>query len=392
VKRKVYMDHSATTPLAIEVFEAMEPYLKGSFGNPNSIHAWGREARKAVNEARDQIADLINAESREIIITGGGSEADNLAIKGTAFALQDKGKHIITSAIEHHAVLDACDWLEKIGFEVTVLPVDSNGTVDLDALENAIRDDTILITIMYANNEVGTIQPVEKIIEIAKKRGVRVHLDGVQAVGHIPVDVKELDVDLLTLSAHKMYGPKGVGALYVKKGTKLVPIIHGGGQEFGFRSGTENTAGIVGFGAAAKLAKRRLEEKEHHKEATLRDKLLSGIMKKIPHAHITGHHTQRLPFHASVCFDFIEGESLLLRLDAEGIGASSGSACTSGSLEPSHVLLAMGISHERAHGSLRLTLGKDTTEEDIDYILEVLPKIVEDLRALSPLGKDITTR
>ncbi|HCD72186.1 cysteine desulfurase NifS [Thermovirga lienii] len=392
MKRKVYMDHSATTPLAIEVFEAMEPYLKGSFGNPNSIHAWGREARKAVNEARDQIADLINAESREIIITGGGSEADNLAIKGTAFALQDKGKHIITSAIEHHAVLDACDWLEKIGFEVTVLPVDSNGTVDLEALEKAIRDDTILITIMYANNEVGTIQPVEKIIEIAKKRGVRVHLDGVQAVGHIPVDVKELDVDLLTLSAHKMYGPKGVGALYVKKGTKLVPIIHGGGQEFGLRSGTENTAGIIGFGAAAKLAKRRLEEKEHLKEAALRDKLLSGIMKNIPHAHITGHPTQRLPFHASVCFDFIEGESLLLRLDAEGIGASSGSACTSGSLEPSHVLLAMGISHERAHGSLRLTLGKDTTEEDIDYILEVLPKIVTDLRALSPLGKDITTR
>lgn len=392
MKRKVYMDHSATTPLAGEVFEAMEPYLKGSFGNPNSIHAWGREARKAVNEARDQIAELINAEAREIIITGGGSEADNLAIKGTAFALQDKGKHIITSAIEHHAVLDACDWLEKIGFEVTVLPVDSNGTVDLEALEKAIRDDTILITIMYANNEVGTIQPVEKIIEIAKKRGVRVHLDGVQAVGHIPVDVKELDVDLLTLSAHKMYGPKGVGALYVKKGTKLVPIIHGGGQEFGLRSGTENTAGIIGFGAAAKLAKRRLEEKEHLKEAALRDKLLSGIMKNIPHAHITGHPTQRLPFHASVCFDFIEGESLLLRLDAEGIGASSGSACTSGSLEPSHVLLAMGISHERAHGSLRLTLGKDTTEEDIDYILEVLPKIVEDLRALSPLGKDITTR
>jgi len=386
------MDHSATTPLASEVFEAMEPYLKGSFGNPNSIHAWGREARKAVNEARDQIAELINAEAREIIITGGGSEADNLAIKGTAFALQDKGKHIITSAIEHHAVLDACDWLEKIGFEVTVLPVDSNGTVDLEALEKAIRDDTILITIMYANNEVGTIQPVEKIIEIAKKRGVRVHLDGVQAVGHIPVDVKELDVDLLTLSAHKMYGPKGVGALYVKKGTKLVPIIHGGGQEFGLRSGTENTAGIIGFGAAAKLAKRRLEEKEHLKEAALRDKLLSGIMKNIPHAHITGHPTQRLPFHASVCFDFIEGESLLLRLDAEGIGASSGSACTSGSLEPSHVLLAMGISHERAHGSLRLTLGKDTTEEDIDYILEVLPKIVTDLRALSPLGKDITTR
>lgn len=392
MKRKVYMDHSATTPLAGEVFEAMEPYLKGSFGNPNSIHAWGREARKAVNEARDQIAELINAEAREIIITGGGSEADNLAIKGTAFALQDKGKHIITSAIEHHAVLDACDWLEKIGFEVTVLPVDSNGTVDLEALEKAIRDDTILITIMYANNEVGTIQPVEKIIEIAKKRGVRVHLDGVQAVGHIPVDVKELDVDLLTLSAHKMYGPKGVGALYVKKGTKLVPIIHGGGQEFGLRSGTENTAGIIGFGAAAKLAKRRLEEKEHLKEAALRDKLLSGIMKNIPHAHITGHPTQRLPFHASVCFDFIEGESLLLRLDAEGIGASSGSACTSGSLEPSHVLLAMGISHERAHGSLRLTLGKDTTEEDIDYILEVLPKIVTDLRALSPLGKNITTR
>ena len=392
MKRKVYMDHSATTPLASEVLEAMEPYLKETFGNPNSIHAWGREARKAVSEARNKIAELINGEAREIIITGGGSEADNLAIKGSAFALQDKGKHIITSAIEHHAVLDTCDWLQKMGFEVTVLPVDSNGIVDLEELKRSIRNDTILVTVMYANNEVGTIQPVKEIINIAKERGVRVHLDGVQAVGHIPVDVKELSVDLMTLSAHKMYGPKGVGSLYVKKGTKLVPLVHGGGQEYNLRSGTENTAGIVGFGAASELAKRRLGNGEHLKEAQLRDKLLSGIMKKIPHAHITGHPTQRLPFHASVCFDFIEGESLLLRLDAEGIGASSGSACTSGSLEPSHVLLAMGISHERAHGSLRLTLGKDTTEEDIDYILEVLPKVVEDLRALSPLGKDMNKR
>lgn len=388
--RKVYLDHSATTPLAAEVYEAMKPFLQERYGNPNSLHSWGREARKAVDEGRASIARLINAEPREIIITGGGSEADNLAIKGTAFALQGRGRHIITSAIEHHAVIDTCKWLEKQGFELTVLPVDETGMVSIADLDAAIREETILVTIMYANNEVGTIQPVREIVRTARAKGVRVHLDGVQAVGHIPVDVKDLDVDLLTLSAHKMYGPKGVGALYVKRGVKLAPLVHGGGQEFGLRSGTENTAGIVGFGAAAELANRRLEEGAVEEESRLKDLLINGITEKIPNAHITGHPVKRLPFHASVCFDYIEGESMLLRLDAAGIGASSGSACTSGSLEPSHVLLAMGIPHELAHGSLRLTLGKDTTEEDILYVLEVLPKVVSDLRALSPLGKELS--
>jgi len=388
--RKVYLDHSATTPLAAEVYEAMKPFLQERYGNPNSLHSWGREARKAVDEGRASIARLINAEPREIIITGGGSEADNLAIKGTAFALQGKGRHIITSAIEHHAVIDTCKWLEKQGFELTVLPVDETGMVSIADLDAAIREETILVTIMYANNEVGTIQPVREIVRTARAKGVRVHLDGVQAVGHIPVDVKDLDVDLLTLSAHKMYGPKGVGALYVKRGVKLAPLVHGGGQEFGLRSGTENTAGIVGFGAAAELANRRLEEGAAEEETRLRDLLINGITEKISNAHITGHPVERLPFHASVCFDYIEGESMLLRLDAAGIGASSGSACTSGSLEPSHVLLAMGIPHELAHGSLRLTLGKDTTEEDIVYVLEILPRVVSDLRALSPLGKELS--
>ncbi len=388
--RKVYLDHSATTPLAAEVYEAMKPFLQERYGNPNSLHSWGREARKAVDEGRASIARLINAEPREIIITGGGSEADNLAIKGTAFALQGRGRHIITSAIEHHAVIDTCKWLEKQGFELTVLPVDETGMVSIADLDAAIRKETILVTIMYANNEVGTIQPVREIVRTARAKGVRVHLDGVQAVGHIPVDVKDLDVDLLTLSAHKMYGPKGVGALYVKRGVKLAPLVHGGGQEFGLRSGTENTAGIVGFGAAAELANRRLEEGAAEEETRLRDLLINGITEKIPNAHITGHPVERLPFHASVCFDYIEGESMLLRLDAAGIGASSGSACTSGSLEPSHVLLAMGIPHELAHGSLRLTLGKDTTEEDILYVLEILPRVVSDLRALSPLGKELS--
>ena len=388
--RKVYLDHSATTPLAAEVYEAMKPFLQERFGNPNSLHCWGREAKKAVDESRASIARLINAEPREVIITGGGSEADNLAIKGTAFALQGRGRHIITSAIEHHAVIDTCKWLEKQGFELTVLPVDETGMVSIADLDAAIREETILVTIMYANNEVGTIQPVREIVRTARAKGVRVHLDGVQAVGHIPVDVKDLDVDLMTLSAHKMYGPKGVGALYVKRGVKLDPLVHGGGQEFGLRSGTENTAGIVGFGAAAELANRRLEEGAVEEESRLKDLLINGITEKIPNAHITGHPVERLPFHASVCFDYIEGESMLLRLDAAGIGASSGSACTSGSLEPSHVLLAMGIPHELAHGSLRLTLGKDTTEEDILYVLEVLPKVVSDLRALSPLGKELS--
>jgi len=369
------------------VLEAMLPFFSMNFGNPNSLHAWGRKARQAVDQARDEVSRLINAEPSEIIFTGGGSEADNIAIKGVAFAKKDKGRHIITSAIEHHAILDTCKWLEKEGFDITVLPVDEYGTVKPEELRKAIRPDTILVTIHFANNEIGTVQPIEQLGNICREQGVLFHTDAVQAAGHIPIDVKKLPIDLMTMAAHKMYGPKGVGALYIKKGVKIVPLIHGGGQERGLRSGTENTAGIVGFGKAAALASDRLAKDEPEKERNLRDRLIDGILEKIEDAMLTGHRTERLPFHASFCFRYIEGESLLLRLDALGIGASSGSACTSGSLEPSHVLLAIGLPHEIAHGSLRLTLGKDTSEEDIDYVLENLPKVVESLRAMSPYGK-----
>jgi len=365
----------------------MMPFFTPDFGNPNSLHAWGRKARQAVDKARNQVAQLINAYPAEIIFTGGGSEADNLAIKGVAFAKKDKGRHIITSAIEHHAVLDTCNWLAKEGFDITVLPVDEYGMIRPDELERAIRPDTILVSIHFANNEIGTIEPIEKIGNICRSHGVLFHSDAVQAAGHIPIDVKNLPVDLMTMAAHKMYGPKGVGALYIKKGVKVIPLIHGGGQERGLRSGTENTAGIVGFGEAAALAAERLAKGEMEKETRLRDKLIDGVLKNIPDVILTGHRTARLPFHASFCFRYIEGESMLLRLDALGIGASSGSACTSGSLEPSHVLLAIGLPHEVAHGSLRLTLGKDTSDEDIDYVLENLPKVVESLRAMSPYGK-----
>lgn len=387
MSRFVYLDHSATTPVDQRVVEAMLPFFSIDFGNPNSLHAWGRKARQAVDQARDEVSRLINAEPSEIIFTGGGSEADNIAIKGVAFAKKDKGRHIITSAIEHHAVLDTCKWLEKEGFDITILPVDEYGTIRPEELKKAIRPDTILVTIHFANNEIGTVQPIEQLGSICREQGVLFHTDAVQAAGHIPIDVKKLPIDLMTMAAHKMYGPKGVGALYIKKGVKIVPLIHGGGQERGLRSGTENTAGIVGFGKAAALASDRLAKDEPEKERSLRDRLIDGILEKIEDAMLTGHRTERLPFHASFCFRYIEGESLLLRLDALGIGASSGSACTSGSLEPSHVLLAIGLPHEIAHGSLRLTLGKDTSEEDIDYVLENLPKVVESLRAMSPYGK-----
>jgi cysteine desulfurase len=365
----------------------MMPFFAPDFGNPNSLHAWGRKARQAVDKARNQVAQLINADPAEIIFTGGGSEADNLAIKGVAFAKKDKGRHIITSAIEHHAVLNTCNWLAKEGFDITVLPVDEYGMVRPDELERAIRPDTILVSIHFANNEIGTIEPIEKIGNICRSHGVLFHSDAVQAAGHIPIDVKNLPVDLMTMAAHKMYGPKGVGALYIKKGVKVIPLIHGGGQERGLHSGTENTAGIVGFGEAAALAAERLAKGEIEKETRLRDKLIDGVLKNISDVILTGHRLERLPFHASFCFRYIEGESMLLRLDALGIGASSGSACTSGSLEPSHVLLAIGLPHEVAHGSLRLTMGKDTSDEDIDYVLENLPKVVESLRAMSPYGK-----
>lgn len=385
--RKVYLDHSATTAVDERVLEAMLPFFRGSFGNPNSLHAWGREVRKAVDEAREKVAALIGAQPQEVLFTGGGSEADNLAVKGTAWARRDRGRHLITSAVEHHAVLDTMKWLGKNGFEVTVLPVDREGFVSPEALDAAIRPDTTLVSILFANNEIGTVQPVAKLGEVCRKHGVLFHTDAVQAAGHLPMDLSTLPVDLMTLAAHKMYGPKGIGALYVRKGIRLTPLIHGGGQEYGLRSGTENTPYIAGFGEAAALAAKRLGNGDVDRERALRDRLIDGVLSRIEDSFLTGSRTERLPYHASFCIPRVEGEAMLLRLDFAGIGASSGSACTSGSLEPSHVLLALGLPHEIAHGSVRLTLGKDTAEEDIDYVLETFPPIVQTLRALSPFKK-----
>lgn len=382
--RKVYLDHSATTPVAKEVVEAMLPFLGGKMGNPNSLHVWGREAKVAMDEARESVASLIGASAGEIVFPGSGSAADNLAIKGTVWASKSSKRHIITSAVEHHAVTDTFKWLGKNGCDLTFLPVDKYGMVSPESLEEAIRDDTLLVSIMFANNEVGTVNPIAKLGEICRRRGVIFHTDAVQAAGHIPIDVHTLPVDMLTMSAHKMYGPKGMGALYMRKGIKLTPLVHGGGQEYGICSGTENTAGIAGFGAAAKLAAKSLNDGEAARVSRLRDMLLDGITGRIPDSFVTGHRTERLPFHASVCIRHIEGEGILLRMDFAGIGVSSGSACTSGSLDPSHVLLAMGLDHATAHGSVRLTLGRSTTEQDIEYVLEKFPSIVETLRKMSP--------
>ncbi|NLI95632.1 MAG: cysteine desulfurase, partial [Synergistaceae bacterium] len=313
--RRIYMDHSATTPVDPSVLQKMLPFFSEKYGNPNSVHAWGREVRTAVDEARANVAHLLNADPREILFTGGGSEADNLAIKGVAETLSGKGRHVITSAIEHHAVLDTVKWLANEGFEVTILPVDSSGRVSVEDFRAALRPDTIRATVMYANNEVGTIQPIRELGEICRERGILFHTDAVQAAGHLPLDVKDLPIDLLTMAAHKMYGPKGVGALYVRKGVRLAPLVHGGGQEFGLRSGTENTAGIVGFGAAAELAVRRIANGEIDEERRLRDRLIDGILSRIEDVILTGHRTARLPFHASFCIRYIEGEAMLLRLD-----------------------------------------------------------------------------
>jgi len=380
----VYMDHAATTPLRPEALEAMLPYLITHYGNASSVYAYGRDARKALDEAREEIAAVIGANPREIIFTGGGSEADNLAIKGVALAYKSKGNHIVTSAVEHHAVLDTCKYLEKLGFQVTVVPVDENGMVDPKAVEEAITDKTILVSIMHANNEVGTIQPIQEISRIVKEKGVIFHTDAVQSVGHIPVDVNDLGVDLLSFAGHKFYGPKGVGGLYVRKGIRFDPLIHGGGQERGHRAGTENVAAIVGMATALKLTAAEMDE-EAARLTKLRDRLIDGIVERIPDVRVNGHRTQRLPNNVNVCFRYIEGESLLLNLDLQHVAASSGSACTSGSLDPSHVLLAMGLPHEIAHGSLRLTLGRDTTVDEVDYVLEILPGIVDKLRRMSPL-------
>ncbi|ADQ45872.1 cysteine desulfurase NifS [Caldicellulosiruptor kronotskyensis 2002] len=384
----IYFDHAATTPLKKEVLDEMMPYLTDQYGNPSTIYKLGREAKKAVELARERVAKALNADIQEIYFTSGGTESDNWALKGVAFANKDKGKHIITTTIEHHAVLHPLKYLESLGFEVTYVPVEPNGIVDPHRIKEAIRNDTILISVMLANNEIGTIQPVKEIAKIAKEKGIIVHTDAVQAVGQIPVDVKDLGVDLLSLSAHKFYGPKGVGALYIRKGTKIHPFSHGGAQERNRRAGTENVAGIVGLGKAIELATQNLSEYAA-KLQKLRDKLIDGVLSKIDYVRLNGDRHQRLPNNANFSFEFIEGESLLLMLDMKGIAASSGSACTSGSLDPSHVLLAIGLEHEVAHGSLRITLGEDNTEEDIDYLLEVLPEIVSRLREMSPLYESV---
>ena len=381
---KVYMDNAATTKLSPDVLNAMMPYLTDIYGNASSVHAFGREAREGVEHARNQVAAAINASPDEIFFTAGGTESDNMAIKGVAHKYAKKGKHIITTAIEHHAVLHTCEALEKEGYEVTYLPVDEDGLISVELVRAAMRDDTLLVTVMFANNEVGTIEPIAEIGALCRERNVLFHTDAVQAVCHIPIDVKAMNIDLMSISAHKFHGPKGIGALYCRKGIVLEPVIVGGAQERKRRAGTENVAGIVGLGAAIERAHKNMSA-DMARVSALRDKLISGILKNIPHVKLNGHPTQRLPQNVNFSIRYIEGESILLMLDINGIAASSGSACTSGSLDPSHVLLAMGIPHEIAHGSLRLTLSDMTTDEEVDYVLETLTKTVKRLRDMSPL-------
>ncbi|MBA7714889.1 Cysteine desulfurase IscS [subsurface metagenome] len=364
----------------------MSPYFTGAFGNPSTLYSYGQEAKGVIEEARVKVASLIGAQEEEIVFTSGGTEADNFALKGVAYANEKRGNHIITSPIEHHAVMETCKFLERRGFRVTYLPVDGYGLVDPADVRRAITDKTILISVMHANNEIGTIEPITEIGKIAKEAEIYFHTDAVQTAGHIPVDVNELGVDLLSLSAHKIYGPKGMGALYIRKGTKLLALMHGGEQERRRRAGTENIPGIVGLGKAMELAQQEIG-KEAVRLTYLRDQLIKGLRERIDHIHLNGHPQMRLPNNVNMSVDFVEGESMVLNLDLEGICASTGSACSSSSLEPSHVLLATGLSPEQAHGSLRLTLGKWTTEEEISRVLEVLPRIVAKLRAMSPLLK-----
>lgn len=384
---RIYLDNAATTRVRPEVAAEMMPILTEVYGNASSVHSFGREAKKALEKARSQVAAAIGAKKEEIYFTAGGSESDNWAIKGIAHALRKKGTHLITTAIEHHAVLHTCQALEKEGFEVTYLPVDEYGLVTPEQVEAAIRPDTILVSVMMANNEIGTIEPVEEIGAVCKKHGVLFHTDAVQAIGHVPVDVKAMNIDLLSLSGHKFYAPKGVGALYIRTGVRPLNLIDGGAQERNRRAGTENLPAIVGMGKAIELICAEMEE-DGRRLTALRDKLIAGILEKIPESRLNGHPTRRLPGNVNVSIRYIEGEALLLSLDMAGIAASSGSACTSGSLDPSHVLLAIGLPHEIAHGSLRLSLGHETTEEEIDRVLEELPRIVERLRAMSPLYAD----
>lgn len=381
--KTIYMDNSATTPVRKEVVEEMIPYLTENFGNPSSIYEIGKISKHAIDNARKKVADALGAEENEIYFTSGGTESDNWAIKGVAFAKKEKGKHIITSSIEHHAVMHTCAWLEGQGFEVTYLPVDKYGMVSPEELKKAIRDDTILISIMLANNEIGTIQPVEEIGKIAKEKKIYFHTDAVQAIGHVPIDVKKMNIDLLSLSGHKFGGPKGCGALYIRKGIKIENLLHGGAQERKRRAGTENVPAIVGLGKAIELATAEIEE-SNKTLLKLRDRLVEGLL-KIPKTHLNGHPTQRLANNVNITFEYIEGESLLLLLNAKGIFASTGSACNSSSLEPSHVLTSCGVPHEIVHGSLRLSLGSMNSEKDVDRVLKVLPDIVQRLRNMSPL-------
>lgn len=385
--RRIYMDHNATTPVHPAVLEAMLPYFTEFYGNASSVHTFGREARNGLEEARERIANLIGAQTSEIIFTSGGTESDNFAIEGAAYENTKKGKHIITSLIEHPAVLNTCKHLETHGFEVNYLTVDKYGVIDLDELKDLIRDDTILLTIMHANNEVGTIQPMKEIGAIAKEKGIILHTDAVQTTGKIPVNINELGIDLMSMSAHKLYGPKGIGALYMRKGTKVEPLIRGGHHERNRRGGTENVPGIVGFGKAAELASASMET-EGKRLWNLTEKLKNGLIEKLDYVYSNSHPVNRLPNTMNISFDYVEGESILLNLDMKGIAASTGSACSSGSLEPSHVLLALGICAATAQGTIRFSLGRANTEEDVDYLIEELPSIVTRLRAMSPLYAD----
>lgn len=385
--KMIYLDNAATTRTAPEVVEAMMPYFTEYYGNASSVYSLGQESKEAISKARAEIAQVLGAKENEIYFTAGGSEADNWALKAAAEAYGSKGKHIITTKIEHHAILHTCEYLEKQGYEVTYLDVDEFGEVKLSELKKAIRPDTILISIMFANNEIGTIQPIKEIGEIAHEHGILLHTDAVQAFGQVPINVDELHIDMLSSSGHKLHGPKGIGFLYIRKGVKIRSFVHGGAQERKRRAGTENVPGIVGYGKAASMAALSMEARTA-KEAELRDYLISRVMKEVPYTRLNGHPKKRLPNNANFSFQFVEGESLLIMLDMKGICGSSGSACTSGSLDPSHVLLAIGLPHEIAHGSLRLTLSEETTKEEIDYTVEAVKEIVQKLRDMSPLYED----
>jgi cysteine desulfurase len=383
-KRKIYLDHNATTPVHPEVLEVMLPYYKDKFGNASSIHGFGREVKVALEESREKVAKLINADPNEIYFTSGGTESDNLAVKGTAFANRKKGKHIITSKIEHHAILESCKFLEKEGFEVTYLPVDGQGFVDPDDLKKAIRKDTLLVSLMYANNEVGTIEPVEELCKITKENSVYFHTDTVQAMGKVPVDVQKLNVDMLSISAHKIYGPKGVGAIYIRKGTRITPWSHGGSHERSRRAGTENVPGIVGLVKATEIAYRDMEEQSRYLR-NLSESFYKKLTQAIPDVFLNGDLERRIPNTLNLSFKAVEGESIILSLDLKGVAVASGSACTSGTLEPSHVLSAMGIPPEIAQAAIRFSFGRENTREDVEYVVAILPEIVSRLRAMSPL-------